>query len=91
MNDQPAASSDKTYTLLGADRRSYGSTAPGTLGGHKGSRIYGRLDCVAALRAIAKGRYPKSRVFFADEEAAIAAGYRPCAICLSEKYHAWKE
>jgi methylphosphotriester-DNA--protein-cysteine methyltransferase len=30
-------------------------------------------------------------VFFADEVAAIAAGYRPCAICLSEKYRAGKE
>jgi Metal binding domain of Ada len=90
MDDQPAASSGKTYTLLGADRRLYGSSTPGTLGGHKGSRIYGRLDCIAALRAIAKGGYVKSRVFFADEEAAIAAGYRPCAICLSEKYRAGK-
>ncbi len=32
-----------------------------------------------ALRAIANGGYVSYRVFFADEAAAIAAGYRPCA------------
>ncbi len=30
------------------------------------------------------------RVFFADEETAIAAGYRPCHTCLREAYTAWK-
>jgi methylphosphotriester-DNA--protein-cysteine methyltransferase len=29
-------------------------------------------------------------VFFADEHTAIAAGYRPCAVCLPQKYAAWK-
>jgi methylphosphotriester-DNA--protein-cysteine methyltransferase len=29
-------------------------------------------------------------VFFADEQTAIAAGYRPCATCLPEKYARWK-
>ena len=63
---------------------------PGTLGGHKQGRRYGRLDCPAALRAIARGGYVKDRVFFADEPAAIAAGYRPCAVCLPEEYARWK-
>ena len=71
----------KTYTLLGPDRRRYQSFEPGTLGGHKGTRIFGRLDCPAALRAIARGGYVKNRVFFADEATAIAAGYRPCGTC----------
>lgn len=62
----------------------------GTLGGHRGTRIYGRLDCPSALRAIANGGYLKHRVFFADEAAAITAGYRPCARCLPAKYRAWK-
>ncbi|MCI1641526.1 MAG: metal-binding protein [Actinomyces sp.] len=84
----PAA---RTYTLLGPDRKFYTSTIPGTLGGHKGGRIYGRLDCPAALRAIARGGYVKNRVFFADEAAAIAAGYRPCGVCLPEEHRAWKE
>jgi hypothetical protein len=84
------AGAEKIYTLLGSDRRPYASTTPGQLGGHRGSKIYGRLDCPAALRAIARGGYVKSRVFFADEEAAIAAGFRPCGTCLPEKYRAWK-
>jgi Metal binding domain of Ada len=77
------------YTLLGADRRPYQSAVPGQLGGHRRSRIYGRLDCPSARRAIARGGYVTHRVFFADEPAAIAAGYRPCAVCLPGAYAAW--
>jgi methylphosphotriester-DNA--protein-cysteine methyltransferase len=62
----------------------------GTIGGHRGTKIYGRLDCPSALRAIAKGGYVKYRVFFADEGDAVAAGYRPCAVCMPEGYRAWK-
>jgi hypothetical protein len=80
----------RTYTLLGPDRRLYPSPIPGTLGGHKRGRRYGRLDCPAALRTLARGGYIGNRVFFADEETAIAAGYRPCAVCLPEKYSQWK-
>jgi AraC family transcriptional regulator, regulatory protein of adaptative response / DNA-3-methyladenine glycosylase II len=79
-----------TYTLLGADARPYRSAAPGTLGGHRRSKGYGRLDCPAALRWIAKGHYVRHRVFFADEATALAAGYRPCAVCLPDRYAAWK-
>jgi hypothetical protein len=81
---------DRMYTLLGADRRPYQSPVPGTLGGHQRARLYGRLDCAAARRAIARGGYVKDRVFFADEETAIAAGFRPCAVCLPERYARWK-
>jgi methylphosphotriester-DNA--protein-cysteine methyltransferase len=66
------------------------STVPGTLGGHRRTKVYGRLDCPSALRWIARGHYVRHRVFFADEETAIAAGFRPCASCLSETYRAWK-
>jgi methylated-DNA-[protein]-cysteine S-methyltransferase len=31
------------------------------------------------------------RVFFADEDTAIAAGYRPCANCMPDAYARWKE
>jgi methylphosphotriester-DNA--protein-cysteine methyltransferase len=79
-----------TYTLTGADGRPYRSPTKGEWGGHKGSKIYGRMDCPSALRATARGGYVKSRVFFADEVTAIAAGYRPCESCLPEKYRAWK-
>jgi len=80
----------KMYTLLGSDRVPYRSATPGKLGGYKPKKIYGRLDCPSALRAIAKGGYAPSRVFFADEATAIAAGYRPCAKCMPERYRIWK-
>jgi hypothetical protein len=78
------------YTLLGPDAHPYRSATPGMLGGHRRSRIYGRLDCPSAARAIARGHYVAHRVFFADEPTAVAAGYRPCAVCLPDRYAAWK-
>ena len=70
-----------TYRLLGADGRSYLSATPGTLGGHRRLRLYGRLDCPSALRWLARGHYARHRVFFADAATARAAGYRPCCVC----------
>jgi len=67
----------RTYTLLGADRCLYRSAAPGRFGGHRKNKIYGRLDCPTALHAIAAGGYVASRVFFADEPTAVAAGFPP--------------
>lgn len=32
----------------------------------------------------------KNRVFFRDEATAIAAGYRPCAVCMPNEYAKWK-
>lgn len=84
------APSSTTYRLLGADAQPYVSATPGRLGGHRGSKLYGRLDCSSARRAIAAGGYVKHRVFFADETTAVAAGYRPCAACLPEAYRDWK-
>lgn len=81
-----------SYRLLGPDGKVYASAVPGTLGGHRRSKIYGRLDCPGALRALARGGpYATHRVFFADEDAAVAAGYRPCAVCLPEAYRRWRE
>ena len=81
----------KEYKLIGKDGKPYLSTTPGTLGGHRKLKIYGRLDCPSALRYIAKGQYVEHRVFFADEETAIAAGYRPCGICMKPQYREWKK
>jgi hypothetical protein len=78
------------YTLIGADGVSYASERPGTFGGHRRTKVYGRLDCAGALRWIARGHYVRHRVFFADEATAIAAGYRPCARCMPERYREWK-
>lgn len=80
----------REYELIGTDGRPHRSKTPGTLGGHRRNRIYGRLDCRGAQRWIAKGHYVKHRVFFADEATAIAAGYRPCAGCMPERYREWK-
>jgi hypothetical protein len=85
-----AADARRGYVLLGTDWKPHVSSMPGTFGGHQRSRIYGRLDCPAALRAIAKGGYVRDRVFFADEPTAVAAGYRACAVCLPEQYQTWK-
>jgi methylphosphotriester-DNA--protein-cysteine methyltransferase len=79
-----------TYRLIGADGRTFTRSQPGTLGGHRRSKIYGRLDCPGALRAIARGGYARHRVFFADEATAVAAGYRPCAVCLPDAHSEWK-
>jgi methylphosphotriester-DNA--protein-cysteine methyltransferase len=79
-----------SFTLIGRDGQPYASPRKGTLGGHRRTKIYGRLDCRAALRALARGGYAGQRVFFASESDAVAAGYRPCAVCLPEAYAAWK-
>ncbi|MBL8996346.1 MAG: metal-binding protein [Gemmatimonadetes bacterium] len=80
-----------TYRLVGADGSVTMSGTPGAFGGHRRNRIYGRLDCKAARRALTfGGSYAQQRVFFADEATARAAGYRPCGTCMPEEYKAWK-
>ena len=81
-------STKKLYKLLGADGKIYESETPGLFGGNGKLKIYGRLDCPSALSTIKRfpGSYEKSRVFFADEKTALAAGYRPFGYCLKPKY-----
>jgi hypothetical protein len=79
-----------SWHLVGADGQSRPSAVPGTLGGHRRGRRYGRLDCPSALRALQRGGYLSDRVFFLDEATAVAAGYRPCASCLPEAYQRWR-
>ena len=78
------------YILIGPRGTPYASSLPGTLGGHRATRIYGLLDCPSARRAIDNGGYVSQRVFFADEPTALVAGYRPCARCLPDRYREWK-
>lgn len=85
MTEEP-----RTWTLLGRDGTAYESPVPGTLGGNGKARIYGRLDCGSALAALRRGGYAEHRVFFADRETALAAGYRPCGTCLRVEYREWK-
>jgi methylphosphotriester-DNA--protein-cysteine methyltransferase len=79
-----------TFRLLGPDGTTYTHATPGRYGGHRRSHIFGRLDCPAALRAIQRGGYINNRVFFADSKTAVAAGYRPCGVCLPDAYQIWK-
>lgn len=78
------------YRLLGANGEPFTSATPGVLGGNRRLKIYGRLDCPSARRALPRG-YARRRVFFADEATAIAAGYRPCGVCMREAYRRWKD
>jgi hypothetical protein len=92
MHDEPkrgGLGAAMSYELMRPDGKPYRSPTPGSLGGHRRSKIYGRLDCRAALKAIARGGYAQHRLFFKDEPAAIAAGYRPCAVCLPVQYAIW--
>ena len=86
------ADKNKKYKLMDSNGNFYESEIPGQYGGNKKLKIYGRLDCPSALSAIKRfpGSYEKSRVFFADEKTALAAGYRPCGNCLREKYKQYK-
>lgn len=81
---------NKKYKLLDEHGVEYISEIPGTLGGNKKLKIYGKLDCPSAKRWIEKGYYIENRVFFANEEVAISAGYRPCAVCMPKEYKIWK-
>ncbi len=73
------------YRLIAPYRSTYESDTPGERSGTRRDRIYGRLDCWSANLALPKG-YAKHRVFFKDEAAGIAAGYRPCGHCLKPRY-----
>ena len=79
----------KLNKLIGKDGKEYYSEFPATLDGNKKSKIYGRLNCPSTKRFGQNSYYP-NRVFFENEEMAIEAGYRPCAICMREKYNEWK-
>ena len=81
----------KKYKLIDSNGKEYFSDKPGTLGGNKKLKIYGRLDCPSANRWVEKGYYVNNRVFFEDEQTAVKAGYRPCAVCMKEKYKKWKD
>lgn len=54
--------------------------------GNKKLRIYGRLDCSSGKRM-----KKANRVFFQDQEEAIAAGFRPCGHCMRREYNSWKK
>jgi methylphosphotriester-DNA--protein-cysteine methyltransferase len=81
---------ERSWKLIGGDGKPFVSERPGLFGGHRRGKLYGRLDCRSALQAIERGGYVKYRVFFLDETTAMAAGYRPCAVCMPDAYATWK-
>lgn len=78
-----------SYKLIGPDGAVLENTERGLFGGHRKLKIYGRLNCPSAVKWLEKGKYADCRVFFKDEVSAIAAGYRPCSICMKESYSVW--
>lgn len=87
------AENNKLYTLIGRDGKPFLSPEKGKFGGNRSTKVYGRMDCPAALRALnldSRDVYIKNRVFFPDEATALAAGFRPCGTCLRERYKQWK-
>ena len=51
-------------------------------GGNRRLKIYGLLSCGSGKRMKVA-----NRVFFASEQEAIAAGYRPCGNCMRKARH----
>lgn len=80
----------KKCKLIDCNGKEYLSDIPGSLSGNKKSKICGRLDCPSTKKWIEKGYYISNRVFFENEDIAIAAGYRPCSICMPNEYKEWK-
>ena len=78
------------YFLTDEYGAQYLSTIPGEIGGHKKLKIYGKMDCPSAKRYIADNKYVQHRIFFANENVAKTAGYRPCAKCMKKEYDEWK-
>ncbi|MBL1409019.1 Ada metal-binding domain-containing protein [Sphingobacterium faecale] len=52
--------------------------------GNNKLKIYGTLSCASGKRM-----KRKNRVFFASEQEALSANYRPCGHCMNHKYKKW--
>ena len=81
----------RVYRLMGSDGQEYYSENQPEFAGNKKLKIYGKLDCPSAKRWLEKEYYVNNRVFFENEDTAIAAGYRPCGVCMKEEYNKWKK
>lgn len=55
-----------------------------TLAGNSKLKIFGKLNCSSGKRM-----KKENRVFFIDENEALALSYRPCGNCLNKKYKQW--
>ena len=81
----------RRWTLLGSDGTALFERHPGTLGGHR-SRRKSTDGSTAAPRwqAIARGGYVRNACSSPMNSTAVAAGYRPCAVCMPAEYARWK-
>lgn len=76
---------EKIYKFTDSNGNTYLNNNPGLPDGNK------KLNCPSAKKWIEKSYYVNNKVFFENENIAISAGYRPCAICIPDKYKIWKE
>lgn len=53
--------------------------------GNRKLKIYGKLNCTSGKRMKIQ-----NRVFFQNEQEAIALGFRPCGHCMRLEYLDWK-
>ena len=65
----------KLYKILKNNQTILSETA-GKYAGHRGYKIFGRLDCKSGMRM-----KKENRVFFHELEDAVMQGYRPCKNC----------
>lgn len=56
-----------------------------TMAGNRKLKIYGTLKCSSGKRM-----KKENRLFFANANEAIQAGFRPCGHCLKGEYQRWK-
>jgi hypothetical protein len=79
---------DLGITRFARSRRLFALVSAGkvTLGGNARLKIYGRLSCSSGKRMNVG-----NRVFFRNENEALALGFRPCGHCMREAYGLWKE
>ena len=57
----------------------------------RGARYAGLWPLAGEDREARGSGFVERGGFLLDEETAVAAGYRPCAICMPEEYRLWKE
>ena len=70
-----------------SDKSLHGLIRKGAIrfGGNARSKIYGLLNCHSGKRM-----KTENRVFFENEQDAIAAKFRPCGHCQPIEYKKWK-
>jgi len=76
----------KHASITATQLRSLFRSGEMTLAGNQRLKIYGTFFCSSG-----KKMKRENRIFFADETEALAAGYRPCAHCMKERYRVWKK